>query len=88
MRADANGRPPLESPETHARIDALVLHARTLQLAQLAPQPIVLGRHLLELGRKPSPDFKRVLDAAFEAQLDGAFGDEAGGLAWLRAFLN
>ncbi len=87
MRADANGRPPLESPETHTRIDALVQHARTLQLAQLAPQPIVLGRHLLELGRKPSPDFKRVLDAAFEAQLDGAFGDEAGGLAWLRTFL-
>jgi len=88
MRADANGRPPLESPETHARIDALVLHARTLQLAQLAPRPIVLGRHLLELGRKPSPDFKRVLDAAFEAQLDGTFADEAGGLAWLRAFLD
>jgi tRNA nucleotidyltransferase (CCA-adding enzyme) len=29
-----------------------------------------------------------VLDAAFEAQLDGAFADEAGGLAWLRAHLN
>ncbi|MBC7367184.1 MAG: polynucleotide adenylyltransferase [Undibacterium sp.] len=87
MRADANGRPPLTSPETHARIDALILHARTLQLARLAPRPIVLGRHLLELGRKPSPDFKRVLAAAFEAQLDGAFADEPGGQTWLRAFL-
>lgn len=87
MRADANGRPPLESPETHARIDALTLHARTLQLARLAPQPMLLGRHLLALGRAPGPDFKRVLDAAFEAQLDGAFTDETGGLAWLRAFL-
>ena len=28
-----------------------------------------------------------VLDAAFEAQLDGAFSDEPGGLAWLRDFL-
>jgi hypothetical protein len=28
-----------------------------------------------------------VLDAAFEAQLDGAFKDEAGGLIWLRDFL-
>ena len=31
------------------------------------------------------PDFKPVLNAAFEAQLDGAFSDEEGGLAWLRA---
>jgi tRNA nucleotidyltransferase (CCA-adding enzyme) len=36
------------------------------------------------LGRKPSPEFKPILDEAFEAQLDGAFADEAGGLAWLR----
>ena len=88
MRADTNGRPPLASPETHARIDALTLHARTLELAQLAPQPIIFGRHLLALGRKPGPDFKRVLDTAFEAQLDGAFTDEAAGLAWLRTFLD
>jgi tRNA nucleotidyltransferase (CCA-adding enzyme) len=87
MRSDANGRPPLESPDTHARINALVQQARSLQLAQIAPQPILLGRHLLELGKKPGPDFKRVLDAAFEAQLDGAFSDETTGLSWLRAFL-
>ncbi len=87
MRADANGRPPLKSPETHARIDALASHALTLQLARLAPQPIILGRHLLALGRTPGPDFKRVLDAAFEAQLDGAFTDDSGGRAWLRTFL-
>jgi hypothetical protein len=28
-----------------------------------------------------------VLDAAFEAQLDGAFSDEDGGLKWLRRHL-
>ena len=49
-----------------------------------APRPLVLGRHLVALGHKPGPDFKPILDAAFEAQLDGAFTDEAGGLAWLR----
>ncbi len=27
---------------------------------------------------------KGILDAAFEAQLDGAFGDEHGALAWAR----
>ena len=50
-----------------------------------APRPIIQGRHLIALGRVPGPAFGPILDAAFEAQLDGAFGDEAGGLAWLRA---
>jgi tRNA nucleotidyltransferase (CCA-adding enzyme) len=87
MRADSNGRPPLRSPEVHVRIDELVARAHALTLASAAPKPIVLGRHLLQVGRKAGPEFKPILDAAFEAQLDGAFGDEAGGIAWLRDFL-
>ncbi|HVU35253.1 MAG TPA: HD domain-containing protein [Opitutaceae bacterium] len=84
MRADANGRPPLESPDIHERIDALVAKAHSLQLADAAPKPIILGRHLLALGMKPGPDMKPIIDAAFEAQLDGAFADENGGIAWVR----
>ena len=87
MRADSNGRPPLTSPETHARIDELVAGAHALALADAAPRPLVSGRHLVALGERPGPAFKRVLDAAFEAQLDGAFADEAGGIAWLRHHL-
>ena len=87
MRADSNGRPPLTSPETHARIDRLEARARALLFENLAPKPILQGRHLLALGRAPSPDFSRILHAAFEAQLDGAFTDEAGGVARLRDFL-
>jgi len=85
MRADANGRPTLTSPEIHARIDELVAQAHALALADAAPKPIVLGRHLIALGMKPGPDFKPLIEAAFEAQLDGAFNDEAGGVAWLKA---
>ena len=87
MRADSNGRPPLASPETHARIDELVAKAHVLALADAAPKPLMLGRHLVALGLKPGPNFTPVLAAAFEAQLDGAFADEAGGVAWLREFL-
>ncbi len=87
MRADANGRPPVESPEVHARIDALVAQAHSLQLADAAPRPILLGRHLLSLGMKPGPQMKPILDAAFEAQLDGAFQDEGGAVEWARKHL-
>ncbi len=87
MRADSNGRPPLTSPETHARIEELVAKAHALAVADAAPKPLMLGRHLVSLGLKPSPAFTPALAAAFEAQLDGAFTDEAGGVAWLRDFL-
>jgi tRNA nucleotidyltransferase (CCA-adding enzyme) len=84
MRADHDGRPPLHSDETLQRIDALLQKARDLALAATAPKPLLLGRHLLALGMKSSPDFKPLLDAAFEAQLDGTFVDEAGGVTWLQ----
>lgn len=88
MTADCFGRPPLESPQTLILIDRLRVKASELKLAASAPKPIVLGRHLILLGQEPGPSFKPILDEAFEAQLDGAFFDEAGGLAWLKAHLN
>lgn len=83
MRADHEGRPPLRSPEALARIDQLQAKAHALAVENAAPRPLVLGRHLVALGRKPGPDFKPILDEAFEAQLDGVFSDEAGGVVWL-----
>lgn len=84
MRADCNGRPPLVSPETLALVDRLRADAEALALADTAPRPILLGRHLIAAGRLPGPGFKPLLEAAFEAQLDGAFHDESGALIWLR----
>jgi tRNA nucleotidyltransferase (CCA-adding enzyme) len=87
MRADADGRPPLVATDVHGRIEALVAKAHALELERLAPRPILLGRHLIGLGMKPGPEMKRILDAAFEAQLDGDFGDESGAIAWAGKFL-
>ncbi|MBF6593961.1 MAG: CCA tRNA nucleotidyltransferase [Thermaceae bacterium] len=33
-------------------------------------QPILQGRHLIEWGHQPGPEFRRLLDAAFEVQLE------------------
>jgi len=85
MEADSMGRPPLPSADALALVGRLRERASSLEVRAAAPRPIILGRHLLAMGRRPGPEFKPVLDAAFEAQLDGAFSDEAGGLAWLRA---
>ena len=55
--------------------------------AQVFRRERILGRHLIALGRAPGPEFKPALDAAFESQLDGAFSDEPGGIAWLKNYL-
>ena len=62
----------------------LLQQAANLELTSSAPQPLVLGRHLIELGLTPGLTFKPLLDACFEAQLDGVFSDLEGGLAFLR----
>ncbi len=84
MRADHDGRPPKHSSETLARIDELREAARRLAIADAAPKPILQGRHLIAAGMAPGTQFKAILDAAFEAQLEGAFTDESGAIAWLK----
>jgi len=85
MAADSRGRPPLGAGEIQATIDRLSARAAKLAIEAAAPRPIILGRHLVAMGRRPGPEFRPILDAAFEAQLEGAFTDVAGGLAWLKA---
>ena len=57
--------------------------AAELELRDRAPRPLLLGRHLLERGWEPGRSLGPVLEEAFEAQLDGAFHDLDGALAWL-----
>jgi tRNA nucleotidyltransferase (CCA-adding enzyme) len=87
MWADHLGRPPLVSPETEIRLHALRDKAHALAVRNTAPRPLILGRHLLESGLAPGPQFKPILRAAFEAQLEGAFADEGGGRKWLEEYL-
>ncbi len=86
-RADDEGR-LTECPEGVAggeEIAWLEARAERLRIADAAPKPILQGRHLIALGLKPSPGFGRWLAACFEAQLDGAFADLDGALAYFRA---
>jgi tRNA nucleotidyltransferase (CCA-adding enzyme) len=87
MKADHLGRPPLVPVETEGRIQALHDKAQALAVQDTAPHPLVLGRHLVELGLAPGPRFKPILDAAFEAQIEDAFADGAGGRRWLEEYL-
>ena len=87
LEADHRGRPPLVSADTAQRIAALAERARALAVRDAAPRPLILGRHLLELGLKPGPAFKAIIAACAEAQLEGAFTDEGGGRKYLQEYL-
>jgi len=82
IAADQFGRPPKPREISDGWL-ALKTRAGELQLQSSAPRPLLLGRHLLELGLKPGPDFGAILDAAFEAQLEGTFGDMNQAWRWL-----
>jgi tRNA nucleotidyltransferase (CCA-adding enzyme) len=47
-----------------------IARARELSIEHRPPEPILLGRHLLELGLKPSPLIGEIQRAVYELQLD------------------
>ena len=63
-----------------AALDWLKGVAERLDIAQNAPKPIVLGRHLLAKGMTPGPQMGQELKALYEAQLDGRFFNLENGL--------
>ncbi len=48
-----------------------VQRARELNVEQRPPDPLLLGRHLLELGVEPGPRMGEITRAVYEMQLDG-----------------
>ncbi|MFN5804779.1 MAG: CCA tRNA nucleotidyltransferase [Opitutia bacterium] len=82
--ADRKGRGPASLFEPSPQGLWLKERAAALDVRAAAPKRLVLGRHIIAEGHRPGEWFTRVLDEAYEAQLDGAFTDEAGGLLWLK----
>lgn len=78
-KADSLGRnPDWLPPEKRFGSEAqewFIEKVRELQIEKKAPEPILMGRHLIELGLEPSPKFKQILDAVYELQLDGKVTD-------------
>ncbi|MBA4104821.1 MAG: polynucleotide adenylyltransferase [Pirellula sp.] len=87
IEADMGGRPPLP-PGLPSTVQVLAEMAQELQVEQGQPAPLILGRHLLALGKQPGPWFGPVLAACFEAQLDGHFNSEGEGVEYLKDLLN
>jgi len=64
---------------------ALIQRDRDVLIAQgVAPSQWITGEDLIALGRKPGPEFRRILDAVYDAQLDGSVTSRQEALGWVR----
>ncbi len=87
ISADYGGRPPKPATVSEAAA-ALRTRAQAMQLNRQAPQPILMGRHLIAWGFAPGKTLGPILEAAFEAQLDGEFHDLNEAKKWFEAHYN
>src|SRR6266545_354905 len=69
-KSDCEGRQP--GRFDCAAMDWFLERARAIGADKGPPKPILLGRHLLELGIKPGPRMGEVLRAVYEQQMDGS----------------
>jgi tRNA nucleotidyltransferase (CCA-adding enzyme) len=83
-KSDCLGR---TGPFDCSAMDWFLERARALGVEHAPPPPIVLGRHLLELGVKPGPHVGALLKKIYERQLDGDITTLEAGLAAAKALL-
>jgi tRNA nucleotidyltransferase (CCA-adding enzyme) len=83
-KADCHGR---AGTFDCSAMDWFLDRARSLGVEHAAPEPLVLGRHLIDLGVAPGPEMGKLLRALYELQLDGEIATLDDGLAQARRLL-
>jgi tRNA nucleotidyltransferase (CCA-adding enzyme) len=68
-------------------MDWFLNRARALGVEHEAPAPLVLGRHLIELGMTPGPAMGVLLKTLYERQLDGAIATVEEGIEAARTLI-
>lgn len=84
-RADCHGR---AGDFDCSAIDWFLERARALGVEHRPPAPLLMGRHLLDLGLSPGPLMGQLLKAVYERQLDGEVESLEDARAAARALLS
>ena len=82
-KADKNGKGRVYDWK-YPVVDWLLEKAQKLQVEKKPPQPILKGRHLIQEGLKPSKQFSKLLEIAYQAQLDKKINSVEEGLKLLK----
>ena len=65
-----------------------IARARELKVELRAPAPLLLGRHILELGLEPGPRVGEITRAVYEMQLDGRVRDLEEAIKVAKSFIS
>ena len=85
-KSDCEGRRP--GRFDCSAMDWFLERARALGVEHRPPAPILLGRHLLDLGLKPGPRIGEILKTVYEQQMDGRVSDLEQAIAAAKTFIN
>ncbi len=69
------------------RFEAVLERLAELEQTEVAPPPLLSGDDLMAAGMKPGPLFKRVLDAVYDAQLEGGIETKDEALAMAKGLV-
>lgn len=73
----------LEALPLQEELAALDRDAAPLLAEGVAPKPLVTGEDLIKLGLSPGPDFRRLLDGVYDAQLENEVTTAEEARAWV-----
>ncbi|MDR1590946.1 MAG: polynucleotide adenylyltransferase [Puniceicoccales bacterium] len=68
--------------------DWAIDHAKALGILYAPPKAIIQGRHLVELGLRPSKDFSKILLKTYFAQLNDKFSTVGEGLLYVKKLIS
>ena len=68
-------------------IEMLCQRAKNLKILNNATPALLQGKELIKRGLQPSKEFKKILDAAYEAQMHAEFQNKEEALLWLQNYL-
>ena len=74
-----------DAPEFSARIH---LDFQNLQKEGISPTPWLCGDDLIDMGLRAGPNFRRILDAVYDAQLEGKISSKAAAAALVKQLSN
>ena len=85
IKADHSGRPPLAQGQP-AEMEAILARANELNCLTKPPEQILKGRHISQWSTlEPGKSYGVLCKAAYDAQIQGRFHDEAGAKKWFDA---
>lgn len=72
------------SHEDMTNYDLLLQFQQEMANEPVLPDPWITGRDLIDLGLKPGPEFKAILDATYQRQMNDEAPDKESLLIWLK----